>query len=75
MTTVFSSLAIVFVLLVRHYGAPLQRPPQAPSADLLGSAFEDKAAQTPLSLLAAIATSASFTGRGGGGAAPHDEGR
>ena len=62
MTTVFSSLAIVFVLLVRQSGASLQRPPQPPSADPGKSAFEGKAATTPLSILAAIVISASFTG-------------
>jgi hypothetical protein len=62
MTTVFSSLAIVFVLLARHQGAALQRPPQAPSADFVRSAFEGKAANTPVPILAATAISASFTG-------------
>jgi hypothetical protein len=70
MTTLLSSLAIVFVLLVRHYGAPLQRPPQAPSADLLGAASEGKAANAPLSVLAAIAISTSFTGGGAPSSGP-----
>lgn len=62
MTTVFSSLAIVFVLPVRRCGASLQRPPQAPHADFSRSAFVGKATNTPLSILAAIAISAPFTG-------------
>jgi hypothetical protein len=36
MTTVFSSLAIVFVLLMRRCGASLQRPPQAPTPTSAG---------------------------------------
>jgi hypothetical protein len=56
MTTVFSSLGIVSVLLVRHHGrASLQRRPQAASAELSRSASEGEAANTPLSILAAIA--------------------
>ena len=63
MTTVFSSLAIVFVLLVRHLRRVLAKTSSGPERRPQRSAFEGRAADsTPLSILAAIAISASSTG-------------
>jgi hypothetical protein len=62
MTTVFSSLAIVFILLVRPYGRPCKDllGPRAPTSE--GWHSKVRGPNTPLSILAAIAISASFTG-------------